>query len=78
MSWQDECVDTLEDEKSQSKINEPHTCSHSSHSFGKSSQVDNSEMDSPGVTTEKRSHETEYDDLPGLIVLLDDDEDNNY
>ena len=77
MRWQDECADTSGDEGSQSNNNETHTCSHS-HSFEECGQADNSERDSPGDTTEKSSNETEYNDLPGLIALSDNDKDDDY
>ena len=68
--WRDECVSTDEEDNQMSKT---HTCSHDYPLVG-CGMANSQEKTEPSTGQD----EAIYDDLPGLIALSDDDEDDDY
>ena len=69
--WRDECVSTDEEDN---QITETHTCSHD-HLLVACGMANRQERTEPSTGQED---EAVYDDLPGLIALSDENEDDDY
>ena len=74
MDWQDECVSTSEEDEPQTS-KKPTCLHHNNHPFENCNQA--SMPEKARDNTEKKGEE-EYDDLPSLITLSDEDEDDDY